>query len=196
VKNNFVFKHNSSDHSAVFITLDNKRGVSGSERETIDEELTLDLKIQAEVTQTLDTIYSSNRSEVNKWTQSQGAIRDILMKHTKARKKETNKEIKILENKLKILNVRHASRGATPASSKLEQSYQRTMYELQHPEVLREPSINEARNMYESRKSALKLCSAPTKAERISSGSTRSKRQNGKKGCSHVSTAPPKRSAR
>ena len=41
VQNNFVFKKKSSDHSAVYTTLDNERRVSGSERNTIDEELTL-----------------------------------------------------------------------------------------------------------------------------------------------------------
>jgi hypothetical protein len=43
-RNNFVFKQKSSDHSIVIITLDNKKGVSGSERETIDEELTLEIQ--------------------------------------------------------------------------------------------------------------------------------------------------------
>ena len=37
-------------------------GVSGSERDTIDEELTLDPKIQAEVTQILDKIYRGDFS--------------------------------------------------------------------------------------------------------------------------------------
>ena len=66
-RNNFVFKRKSSDHSLVIITLDNKKGVSGSERETIDEELTLDPKIQREIEQAVEKVYASNKSEVNKW---------------------------------------------------------------------------------------------------------------------------------
>ena len=71
------------------------------------------------------------------------------MKHTNARKKKEKEEIKVLQSKLTILNKKQTSRGATAASTKLEQTYQRQLYELQHPEVLRKPSIQEARNMYE-----------------------------------------------
>ena len=74
-RNNFVFKQKSSDHSIVIITLDNKKGVSGSERETIDEELTLDPEIQREIEQAVEKTYASNKSEVNKWTESQAAIK-------------------------------------------------------------------------------------------------------------------------
>ena len=71
------------------------------------------------------------------------------MKHTNARKKKEKEEIKVLQSKLSILNKKHTTRGATAASTKLERAYQKRLYELQHPEVLREPSIQEARNMYE-----------------------------------------------
>ena len=151
VQNNFVFKKKSSDHSIVYITLDNKKGVSGSERETIDEELTLDPEIQREIVQAMKKTYATNKSEVNKWTESQATIKDILAKHTAAKKRRTKEEIKIITAKLDLLNTRHATKGATDSStcSKLERTYQKQLYELQHPEVLREPSIQEARSMYE-----------------------------------------------
>jgi hypothetical protein len=86
---------------------------------------------------------------VNKRTESQAAIKDILTKHTAANKRKRKADIKVLQNKLKLLNSRHTKKGATPSSSNLEQRYQKQLYELQHPEVLREPSIQEARSMYE-----------------------------------------------
>ena len=88
-------------------------------------------------------------SEVNKWTETQAEITDILKKHTAANKRQTKLEIRVVEAKLAALNRNHKLLGAKPAGLKLEQKYQRTLYELQHPEVLREPSIKEARNMYE-----------------------------------------------
>ena len=57
--------------------------------------------------------------------------------------------IKAVETKLAAFNRNHKLLGAKPAGLQLEQKYQRTLYELQHPEVLREPSINEARSMCE-----------------------------------------------
>ena len=93
--------------------------------------------------------YATNKSEVNKWTESQATIKDILAKHTAAKKRRTKEEIKIITAKLDLLNTRHATKGATDSSSKLERTYQKQLYELQHPEVLREPSIQEARSMYE-----------------------------------------------
>ena len=63
-RNNFVFKQKSSDHSIVIITLDNKKGVSGSERETIDEELTLDPEIQREIEQAVEKTYASNKKKM------------------------------------------------------------------------------------------------------------------------------------
>ena len=151
VQNNFVFKKKSSDHSAVYITLDNKRGVSGSERNTIDEELTLKPEVQQEIMVAMNRIYTMNphKSEVNKWTETQAEITDILKKHTAANKRQTKSEIRVVEAKLAALNRNHKLLGAKPAGLKLEQKYQRTLYELQHPEVLREPSIKEARSMYE-----------------------------------------------
>ena len=69
----------------------------------------------------------------------QAEITDILKKHTAANKRQTKSEIRVVEAKLAALNRNHKLLGAKPVGLKLEQKYQRTLYELQHPEVLREP---------------------------------------------------------
>jgi hypothetical protein len=48
-----------------------------------------------------------HKSEVNKWTETQAEITEILMKHTAANKRQTKAEIKAVEAKLAALNRNH-----------------------------------------------------------------------------------------
>ena len=87
-------------------------------------------EVQQEIMVTMDRIYTMNphKSEVNKWTETQAEITDILKKHTAANKRQTKLEIRVVEAKLAALNRNHKLLGAKPAGLKLEQKYQRTLY--------------------------------------------------------------------
>ena len=50
---------------------------------------------------------------------------------------------------MEFLNIRHKSRGATKETKKLEAKYQKELFELQNPEVLREPTPEECKQMYD-----------------------------------------------
>ena len=74
--------------------LDNKRGTTGHERDTIDEELTLRPGIQAAIQKIILEEYQGNRSEKNKWESSHHRIHDLLLKETKLKKKKEKKKLR------------------------------------------------------------------------------------------------------
>jgi len=149
VDNSFIFKLNKSDHNAVSLELDNQRGELGKDRKTIDEELIMRPDIQAKIKEIKEQEYRGNALQRKKWKRTMDKICQLLMKETAAKRKKDKAEIKRLQGILQIINVKHKKRGATPTSVAAEKRIVREIYELKHPETIREASTHEASRMYE-----------------------------------------------
>ena len=149
VENSFIFKSKSSDHRSVFLTLDNRMGKRGQERITLDETLISEIQVQEKIQEIVDEAYQGNHSQAKKWKRAHEHIKDYLLHESRQRKKRTNSELKKLRAMLKFVNFRNKRNGSTELSAACEKKIQREIFELESPEVIREPTEREALNMYD-----------------------------------------------
>ena len=89
----------------VWLRVEDRQGVIGSERETIAEDLLQTKPIQDEVLKILRDSYRGNHSNVNKWKKAHNRIRDYLMRETKKRRKTVQSEIKITRVQTKSTGI-------------------------------------------------------------------------------------------
>ena len=149
VENSFIFKDKASDHRMVVLTLDNRMGEMGKDRVTINEELTIDPKIQEEIIKLVEKAYQGRGSQIRKWKRMLGLIHDFLLHETRKRKKKDQVEIKRMKAILAEVNIKHKTQGATAASAAAEKRLQRQLFELENAEVLHEPTEKQAKYMYD-----------------------------------------------
>ena len=148
VDNTYVFKNNPSDHQAVKLELDNQLGEIGHERQTINEDIIALPTIQSKIKNIVDAEYQGNSTQRKKWKRAMDKIGQLLFKETNIRKKKDKQEITRLQGLLQILNWRHKKKGATQNSLNLEKRYTRELFDLRHPETLREISLGESERIY------------------------------------------------
>jgi len=148
-ENDYIFKEHSSDHRAVTLTLDNKLGTRGKERESIDETLLEREDVQNKVKDIVEECYNSDRSETKKWTIAQSKIHDYLMKESKAKKKAAKSKAQRLRSTLKRLKEK--TKGMSPTLKQLngEKRIQREIFKLENPEVEQDPTERQSKLMFD-----------------------------------------------
>ena len=151
VDNSISHKITPSDHSAVWVQIDNKTGELGAERITLSAALLDEKYVQDKIHNIVQAIYTptNRKSEHKKWTKMNGDIYDYLLQETQKRRKVTKAEIKTKIRFLEIIGKRHKQLGATARSAAHEKRLQQELYELRHPEVKNPPTDKQAKYMYD-----------------------------------------------
>ena len=134
VLNTFVFKKQSSDHSAVLLKIESQQGKLGHDRISLRNDLMEEEEIQLKVLEAYKSAWRTQGSPEKKWRAGNNKAYEILLNETRRRQKIEHKEIKYKLAILDVFSKRHARGGATEASVKAEQRLQDQLYELRHPE--------------------------------------------------------------
>ena len=172
VDNDYIFKKTASDHRAVTVTIDDKLGTRGKERDSIEEKLMEEAFVQDAVKKITDETYNSDRSEKKKWMEAQAKIHDLLMQKTKERKRCGKVKIKRLLGTLQRL--KEATKGVRPTQKQLdgEKCVQQQIYLLQNPEVETDATERQSKLMFDRAEAGTKAFLALTNKRQDSSGST------------------------
>ena len=142
VKEDFIWKKNASDHKLVILEQTTQKGERGRDRQTIDESLAWDEKVQEMILNIVRKAYRGSGSEEDKWTRAMKKMKNYLLDETNRRKKKRRKEAKAQRDQL-----REVARRLTKAPNKrlleIEKELKAEIFELEHPEI--ETPITEAR---------------------------------------------------
>tara|TARA_B110000046_G_scaffold118207_1_gene125009 strand:+ start:2316 stop:6662 length:4347 start_codon:yes stop_codon:yes gene_type:complete len=142
VKEDFIWKKKSSDHKLVILEQTTQEGERGRDRQTIDESLAWDERIQGRIANIVHKAYKGTSSEEDKWTRAIQKMRNYLLDETNRRKKKRRTEAKAQRIQLKVI-ARRLTRAPNKRLFELEKELKTEIYELEHPEI--EIPITESR---------------------------------------------------
>ena len=166
VTEGFSLTPTGSDHSPVWLRIDNKAGELGSDRVTIDARLFDESYVVQEIIRIMSAEYADSRkAEATKWRRAHARIRDYLIGETKHRKKREKDQIDSLNAQLKILELRHKSRGSTADSVRVKKEIQKELYELQTKEPPDVPKAHQAQRMFDKSEVSSRSMFAPYKSK-------------------------------
>ena len=164
VLNTFVFKKQSSDHSAVLLKIESQQGKLGHDRISLRNDLMEEEEIQLKVLEAYKSAWRTQGAPEKKWRAGNNKAYEILLNETRRRQKIEHKEIKYKLAILDVFSKRHARSGATEASAKAERRLQDELYELRHPEKPPAPTQKEAIRMTEMSDNSTRAMFAPYKS--------------------------------
>ena len=132
-KENFIWKKNSSDHKLIILEQTTQKGERGKDRQTIDETLAWDEKIQEVISRIVEKAYRKQGTEEEKWDDATEKVRRVLMDETKRKKKKRKEQAR--NQRLQLKEV--ARRLTIKPSKKLlevEKELKEEIFKLEHPE--------------------------------------------------------------